>query len=246
MLLAALAALAGASIQAATGFGFALVLSPALFAVLDPTEAVATLLALGLVLNVFVLIEDGGHADWRRIAPMLLAALPGLVAGLLLLQALSKEVLQISVGLAVIGAAALQISARRAANGRAHPSELPGAAGLAAGFLSGVLTTSISVSGPPIVLWLEGKGVSPGEFRATLAASFLALNLAGGAIVVIAGGTGAVRLDVVFALLALAVVGHVLGSRAHRRLAGPRFRAVALGLVACTGVASLVAGLASL
>ena len=122
MALAALAALVGASIQAATGFGFALVLSPALFAVLDPTEAVATLLALGLVLNVFVLIEDGGHANWRRIAPMLLAALPGLVAGLLLLEALSKEALQISVGLAVIGAAALQLSARRAANGRAAPT----------------------------------------------------------------------------------------------------------------------------
>jgi uncharacterized protein len=246
MLLAALAALAGASIQAATGFGFALVLSPALFAVLDPTEAVATLLALGLVLNVFVLIEDGGHADWRWIAPMLLAALPGLVAGLLLLQALSKEVLQISVGLAVIGAAALQISARRAANGSAHPSELPGAAGLAAGFLSGVLTTSISVSGPPIVLWLEAHGIGPSEFRASLAASFLALNLTGWVMLIAAEGSPSVDAGVVLPLLGVVVVGYALGTLAFRRLDSERFFGVALALVICTGAASLVAGLAGL
>jgi uncharacterized membrane protein YfcA len=36
MALAAIAALVGAFIQSATGFGFALVLSPALFAVLEP------------------------------------------------------------------------------------------------------------------------------------------------------------------------------------------------------------------
>ena len=36
MALAAVAAFAGAAVQSATGFGFALVLSPALFAVMDP------------------------------------------------------------------------------------------------------------------------------------------------------------------------------------------------------------------
>jgi uncharacterized membrane protein YfcA len=246
MLLAALAALAGASIQAATGFGFALVLSPALFAVLDPTEAVATLLALGLVLNVFVLLEDGGHANWRRITPMLLAALPGLVAGLLLLNALSKEALQIAVGLAVIGAAALQLSARRAANGRPHRTELPGAAGIAAGFLSGVLTTSISVSGPPIVLWLEAHGIAPSEFRASLAASFLALNLIGLAMLIAAEGGPSVDADVVLPLLGVVVVGYAVGTLAFRRLGSERFFGVALALVICTGAASLAAGLAGL
>jgi uncharacterized protein len=246
MALAALAALAGASIQAATGFGFALVLSPALFAVLDPTEAVATLLALGLVLNVFVLIEDGGHADWRRIAPMLLAALPGLVAGLALLALLSKEALQIAVGLAVIGAAALQLTARRAANERAHRVELPGSVGLAVGFLSGALTTSISVSGPPIVLWLEAHGIGPSEFRASLAASFLALNLIGWVMLIAAEGGPSVDAGVVAPLLGVVVVGYALGTLAFRRLGGERFFGIALALVLCTGAASLVAGLAGL
>jgi uncharacterized protein len=246
MVLAAIAALAGASIQAATGFGFALVLSPALFAVLDPTEAVATLLALGLALSLFVLIEDRGHADWRRLAPMLLAALPGLVAGLLLLAALSKQALQIAVGLAVIFAGALQLSARRSGAGRPRRAELPRVAGWGAGFLSGALTTSISVSGPPIVLWLEAHGIGPSEFRASLAASFLALNLVGWVMLIAAEGSPSVDAGVVAPLLGVVVVGYALGTLIFRRLGSERFFALALALVLCSGVASLVAGLAAL
>ena len=126
--LAAIAALVGAFIQSATGFGFALVLSPALFAVLEPEEAVGTLLVLGLALNLLVLVEGGWHADWRRVAPMLVAALPGLVVGVVLLSALSKEALQVIVGLAVIAAGAWQLVARRAASGERHRTELPAAA----------------------------------------------------------------------------------------------------------------------
>ena len=246
MLLAAIAALAGASCQAATGFGFALVLSPALFAVLEPTEAVATLLALGFALSVLVLIEDGGHADWRRLAPMLLAALPGLVAGLVLLAALSKQALQIAVGVAVICAAGLQLSARRARDGRPHRAELPGSAGIGAGFLSGALTTSISVSGPPIVLWLEAHGIGPSEFRASLAASFFALNLMGWMMLIVAEGSPSVDAGVVAPLLAVVLVGYALGTLVFRRLGRERFFGIALALVMCTGAASLAAGLSAL
>ena len=113
-----------------------------------------------------------------------------------------------------------------------------------AGVLSGALTTSISVSGPPIVLWLEALELRPAELRASLAASFLFMNVAGGIVVVAAGGTGAVRLDVLAPLLVLVLVGHALGLLVFRRIAGPAFSLVALGLVMCAGMASLVAGVA--
>ncbi|MGH2846309.1 MAG: sulfite exporter TauE/SafE family protein [Thermoleophilaceae bacterium] len=260
MLLAAIAALAGAAVQSATGFGFALVLSPALFAAMDPVEAVTALLVLGLVLNLLVLFEGGRpeHVDWRALAPMLLAALPGLAAGAFALTRLSKEALQVAVGIAVIVAAAWQLRQRRrvspaegpASDTAAQPSSaagrrphLPPAAGLAVGFASGALTTSISVSGPPIVLWLEARGVRPEEFRATLAASFLALNLAGGAVLLGAEGTGALDAAAVAPLLALVAAGYALGALAFRRLDRERFFVLVLVLVACTGAASVAAGL---
>jgi uncharacterized protein len=244
MLLAAIAALVGAAVQSGTGFGFALVLSPALFAVLRPAEAVTSLLILGLALNLLVLFERGRseHVDWRRLTPMLAAALPGLGVGVVILGALSKEALQIGVGLAVIAAATWQLRRRLLA----RPPRLAAGASLAVGFASGVLTTSISVSGPPIVLWLEAHGVSAREFRATLAASFLALNLAGGAILLAVEGGGALRPGLLAGLLVLVLAGYLLGAFAFSRVDHERFFRIALGLVLVTGVASVVAGTAAL
>jgi len=241
MLLAAVAAVAGAFVQSATGFGFALVLSPALFATMEPVEAVTALLLLGLLLNVLVVFERGRpeHVDWRALAPLLLAALPGLAVGVVLLTWLSKSTLQIVVGVTVIAAAAWQLHQRR------HPlrTHLAAATGWAAGFASGVLSTSISVSGPPIVLWLEARGVRPEEFRATLSASFLGLNLVGGALLVSVKGSGGLDAGEVGWLLGMVVVGYALGALAFRRIDHERFFAVVLLLVAGTGAASVVAGL---
>jgi uncharacterized membrane protein YfcA len=253
MVLAAAATLVGASIQSATGFGFALVLSPALFAVLEPVEAVTSLLALSLVLNLLVLFEGGRpeHVDWRALAPMLVAALPGLALGAWALTVLSKDALRVTVGIAVILAAAWQLRQRKGRSsgpslGTDEPSShrrLPPVVGWAVGFSSGALTTSISINGPPIVLWLEAHRVRPEEFRASLAASFLALNMIGGAVLVAAEGSGTLDAGVVLPLLALVVVGYALGTVAFRRLDRERFFTIVLGLVACTGVASLASGL---
>jgi uncharacterized membrane protein YfcA len=240
MALAAAAALAGSFVQSTTGFGFALVLSPALFAVMDPVEAVMVLLILGLALSLLVLFERGRpeHVDWRSLAPMLLAALPGLAVGAVALTQLSKSVLQVAVGIAVMAAAAWQLRRRRRGAEPRHVS-----AGVA-GFTSGALTTSINVSGPPIVLWLEARGAPPEEFRASLAATFLALDLAGGALLLVAKGTGSIEPGKVGPLLALVVAGYALGAWAFRRLNRDRFYTLVLALVACTGAASVVAGLA--
>jgi uncharacterized protein len=241
MLLAALAALAGAAVQSATGFGFALVLSPALFAVMEPVEAVTTLLALGLALNLLVVFEHWRprHVDWRALAPMLVAAVPGLAAGAVALTQLSKEALQVAVGIGVILAAAWQLRQRR----RHERPRLPRFAGWAVGFASGALTTSISVSGPPIVLWLEARGMRPEEFRASLAASFLALNLGGGILLLAAEGSTALDAGAVGPLLVLVLAGYAIGAVAFRRLNRDRFFTLALALVICTGAASLAAGL---
>jgi uncharacterized membrane protein YfcA len=243
MALAAGAALAGAFVQSTTGFGFALVLSPALFAVMDPVEAVMALLVLGLALSLLVLFERGRpeHVDWRSLAPMLVAALPGLALGAVALTQLSKQALQVAVGVAVVAVAAWQLRRRRRGSG--HP-RLGRGAGIGAGFVSGALTTSINVSGPPIVLWLEARGASPDEFRASLAATFLALDLTGGALLLAAEGSGSIEAGTVGPLLGLVVAGYALGAVAFRRLNRERFYTLVLALVTCTGVASIVAGLA--
>jgi uncharacterized protein len=232
MLLAALAALAGAAVQSASGLGFALVLSPALFAVMDPEEAVTAVLLLGAALCLLVLFESRRVAT-HGLARLLVPAVPGLAAGVLVLAALSKGALQVGVGLVVVAAAGWQLRHRAAVR-------IPAAV---AGFLSGVLTTSISVNGPPLALWLESERVPPASFRATLAAAFLLLDVAGVALIIATEGADTVDLDRLGPLLACVVAGYALGAVGFRRLDAKRFATVVLVVVICTGLASVVAGL---
>jgi uncharacterized protein len=232
MALAALAAFAGAAVQSASGLGFALVLSPALFAVMEPEEAVTAVLILGAALCALVLIESHRVAT-HGLARLLVPAVPGLAAGVVVLSALSKQWLQVGVGLAVIAAATWQLRHRAAVR---IPATL-------AGFLSGVLTTSISVNGPPLALWLEAERVPPQSFRATLAAAFLLLDLAGVALILAREGRDTVDAGSLVPLLGCVVVGYLLGAAGFRRLDAERFSTVVLIVVICTGIASVVAGL---
>jgi uncharacterized protein len=232
MVLAALAAFAGAAVQSASGLGFALVLSPALFAVMEPEEAVTAVLLLGAALCAFVLVESRRVAT-HGLVHLLIPAVPGLAVGVVVLTALSKDALQVGVGLVVIAAAGWQR--------RWTPFRIPAAV---AGFLSGVLTTSISVNGPPLALWLESERVPPASFRATLAAAFLLLDVAGVGLILAREGADTVDLGRLGPLLACVVAGYALGAVGFRRLDAERFSAVVLVIVICTGIASVVAGLA--
>ena len=82
----------------------------------------------------------------------------------------------------------------------------------------------------------------PEEFRASLAASFLALNFAGGAVLLAAEGAGSFDAGVVGPLLGVVVAGYAVGAAGFRRLDRERFFTLALVLVAGTGAASVAAG----
>ena len=112
-----------------------------------------------------------------------------------------------------------------------------------AGFLSGALTTSISINGPPLALWLESHDVPPREFRTTLAAAFVVLDVAGVALIVSREGLDTADAGRLGPLLACVLADYALGAVAFRRLDAERFSRVVLMVVICTGLASVVAGI---
>jgi uncharacterized membrane protein YfcA len=243
--LVGLAALAAASVQATIGIGFALVLTPVMFAVLTPTGAIVTVTALGLELNLLVLLAERRRprVAWRELVPILVAAVPGTVSGVLILHALSKPVLQVAVGVALI-AAALALG-RRVAAPVASGSSSAGTQ-LAVGFTTGVLTTSTGVSGPPLALWFSRGVLTPGEVRDSLSALFLVIGVVGFLSLVPVLGGAHLDTGLIAAGLACVIAGHALGRRAFARLEPARFRPLLLLVILAAGVASVVAGIGSL
>src|SRR5436190_1817160 len=152
-------------------------------------------------------------------------------------------------GFALLAGALILLAGALAARRRPTPGGSVGRpATIVVGVAAGTLTTTTTVNGPPIVLWLQRRGASAGQARDSLAAAFAVLNLLGAAAVTVApggvGGPGARPLTVLWLLPAL-LAGQLIGRRIFDRLDPARFRALALGLVLAAGVASIVAGVAA-
>jgi uncharacterized protein len=241
--LVAAAALAAAVVQASTGLGFALVLGPALFALLEPESAIVALTVLGLALNLLVLFGERRRpaVAWGEVGPILAAAAPGALCGVLVLRALPKPWLQVTVGAAVIAAAALRTRSRAAAF---EPTAGDSRARLALGFATGTLTTSAGINGPPMALWFTHRGLGPAEVRDSLSAAFLGLGIIGGMVLapVLAAANEDVDWRALAAGLACVVAGHAVGRRAFARIDAARYEPLLLVVVVAAGAASVVAG----
>ena len=238
MLLAAacIGVVAGAMLQAATGFGFSLVAAPLLFAAIGPEPAVVLLMVLGLEVNLLTLATERRRPRplWRDTAVMLAWAVPGALAGVAVLRALPAVALQVAVTLGVVGT----LAARRVR--AAHvPAWL---AGLAAGGLS----TSTSTNGPPMLLHLLGRGATPEQVRDTLTVCFIALAPIG------CRGTVSHRRRWSSrtrrwspALMPAVLVAHLIGRRGFTRLAASdRYEPVLTGVLLVAVVVGLVGALA--
>ena len=204
--MAAAAVAAGAALQSATGFGFSLVAAPLVFAVVEPEEAVGLLIALGSLVNVLTLVSERRRPRpaLRESAVLLGFAVPGAVAGVAVLQALDPLALQIAVSAGVVAT----LVARRLARDRRAPLWVGSPAGLAAG----ALTTSTTTAGPPLILYLLGRGLEPARMRDTMPVCLLGLSVVGVIALWVTGTSGAVPDAGLLAILVPVVVaGHLAG-----------------------------------
>jgi len=242
---AGVAVLAGAALQSATGFGFALVAAPLLFAAAEPQRAVGLLIVLGLEVNLLTLLGEGRRPEpLRRDTLWILAwAVPGLAAGLLVLDSLDSTALQVAVTLGVFATLAVRALARRGAPAD-RDAPLAWWAAPATGLTSGALTTSTNTAGPPVVLYLLARGARPVETRDTLTATFIGLNGLGIAALAISGTRGAAPpAAALAALVPLVVLGHLAGRPVFARLAEHRYEPVLTGVLVVTALAGLLTAL---
>lgn len=236
------ATLVGVVVQASVGFGFAFFVAPVAVALLRPEEAVTLLLVLGVAANSLVLLAERRQieVELRSLVLLLVASLPGMVLGVVVVNAVSTAALQIVVGVLILGAALFQ--ARREDVADAVEGHHPHLA--IAGASAGVLTTATSLNGPPVVLGLLSLGWRGSRLRDGLAAALLALSAIGTVALLASGSSRALPpLWIVAVCVPLIVAGHRLGASIFRRFDDREHRRAVIGASLVTGVASLLVGL---
>ena len=225
-----------AIVQSTTGFGFALLAVPLLSFAIDAKLAVVMSTTLSFFGSSWLARQEWASRDRRTVRVMILGSAIGSPFGLVLLEVASARALRF--GLAAMIAVFLAITVRGFRLERTSVRT-----DLLFGTMSGVLNTSLSTNGPPLVMVLHARHLPPPVFRSTLAVVFSAANTI--AIVLFAASS---RYDAE-AMRALAVAipaliaGLVVGRVASRHLPVGAFRHLVLVLLAVTAVASFAGAL---
>ena len=233
--LAAVAAvlLAGGALQGTAGFGMGLIALPALLRVLPRETVVPLMTALAWVMNAQMFYKLRHSADVRVIAVFLLGACAGTQLGVYIPSLIPPRVFQIAVGVLVC------VSGLAIWKGW-HVSLQDLLPRFAVGMLSGALGASISLSGPPVAIFMTAGGVPKNVFRASTALYFLLLNTVTLATFGFHGSLDADFARLLLILLPPLVLGVAAGVRLGSHVAEEKFRAVVTALIFISGLSLLI------
>jgi uncharacterized protein len=232
----ALIAAGAATVQLAAGFGFALAAVPLFSVVIDPHDAVIVSLGIATVTSGLQAWAGRDDLDRRVAGGMLAGAVLGLPVGWLVYLWADDRWLGVVIGCAVL--ISVVVIARGLDLRHAGPN-----LDFGGGVVSGALTMSSSVNGPPLVFVLQARHFGPIPFRSTITTVFTVLDIIG---IVVFAATGEIGTDELVAIAVAApgvAAGAAAGLALRRHLDAARFRRLVLVLLVVAGITAIVSAL---
>jgi len=226
--------------QVVTGFGFALLAVPLLSLFVSLHTVVALVVFFSLLINIVVVAQTKARIELKEVWILFLFSLFGIPVGVLFVKAANPNFLKVIIGAMALATALILMKGTRI---RVRSNVL--AMGIA-GFFSGFLNGSISMSGPPVVLFLANRGDKRDLFRSTISAFAIGLNVI---TLVSFAASGVLTADVVRNVLSLlpgAAIGTVIGALLTRRIDEVLFGRIVLILIVVSGVAAIATGIEKL
>lgn len=223
-------------IQGITSFGFSLLSVPLLSFFLPLQIVVPMLIIYSLFLNSIILYNVRGHVNIKKISILIIAGIIGTPLGTYFLKSLDENILKIIVGSVVTLSAIVFLRGYKIKVKNEKLSFIP------VGLISGLLNGSVSISGPPIILFLTNQGVDKQTFRANLTSYFWVLNLM---TVPTYFFSGLITKDVVsytMYLFPALILGVLAGIKVGNKVDDAVFKRVTLVLIFFMGILSIISG----
>lgn len=222
-----------ACVQVLAGFGFALLCMPIMTLAIPVQKAVVVSTLLSAVTTSWQSWFMRKDAEGQLVRRLTIAAYVGMPLGMVILEVVSDTGLKIALGVSVLIATLLlarRIDLRHVGVGL----------DASAGFLSGVLSTSLSTNGPPLVFDLQARHLDAARFRATISAVFALCNVGALALFIYRGKITGEGLHASAVALPAWLVGQLIGWPLRKHVHGERFRVMVLVLLALAGTTTIV------
>lgn len=217
-------ALVAALVNGAIGYGFSTLLVP-LALIFYPSSVLSPGLVLAeVIMNVLALLMNlrASPRVIRRVLPMMIASLPGVVFGGYVLKTASAEGLRLWTFLVLLPLVLLQAAGWRRAIRAESLVSLPVGLGI------GVLYACTTISGPPLGLLFNNQGLTRDEFRAAISLFRITESIATAVVYAALGVYSAQSLEISAYILPCIIIGVPLGRRLLRALDAETFRRVCM------------------
>lgn len=241
LLLLGFATFAGALIQAATGFGFAIVAAPVFLWVMNSTAAIAVLVALHVVQSVLIVPSLWAKASGWHLKRFAFGALAGGPFGLWLLARMDVQTLKLSVGIVILAAIGLLIWREFKAGARpivAGRSSTPAA--VLTGAISGALTALLVMPGPPLMVYFMRERHAGDAIRALSLSFFAVCYVAVTAAQAFTSAFDTRAMTAVACLSPAVILGTVSGVALQRHVSEVGLRMAILALLFLSGLGAVV------
>ena len=216
--------LLAATVNGALGYGFSSITVPLALLFLSNRLLNPALIVIEVPLNAYVLWVNRASlpAVWRRVTPMILGLVPGVLAGTMMVSSVSPEWLKLYTFIALLPLILLQAAGFR------RPIKAERAAGLAFGAGVGVLYSVTTISGPPLAIALNNQGLEKREFRAALGLVRLAESSMTAVAYAYAGLFAAPSFGLVPWIVPSVAIGVPIGALVIRHMKSETFRRICM------------------
>jgi uncharacterized membrane protein YfcA len=221
--------LLAAFVNGALGYGFSSITVPIALLFLANRVLNPAVVLIEVVLNAYVLWNnrDAIRRVWRRVLPVIIGLLPGVVVGTALLAHVHPGWLRFVSFMVLLPLILLQAAGYR------RPIQSERSAGFVFGGGLGVLYAVTTISGPPLAIVLNNQGLAKQDFRAALGIIRLAESLITATAYAYVGLFASTSLALIPWIVPSIVIGVPIGAFVIQRVRAETFRRICMSFDAC-------------
>lgn len=216
--------LLAATVNGALGYGFSSITVPLALLFLSNRVLNPALIIIEVPLNAYVLWVNRASIGpvWRRVAPMIVGLVPGVLLGTFMVSSVSPDWLKFTTYLVLLPLILLQAAGFR------RPIKAERSAGLVFGTGVGILYSVTTISGPPLAIALNNQGLEKREFRAALGLVRLAESTMTGIAYIYAGLFASSSIALVPWIIPSVALGVPIGAQIIQRMRPETFRRICM------------------
>jgi uncharacterized membrane protein YfcA len=229
----AIVTLLAATIQSATGFGFGLIAVPVFLLILNSSDAIQITMIIVLFMSIADWMKLKGQGSKHLLLWLVVGMVLGFPFGIYIFLNFELHLIKIMLALIIIIFSVFNLI-RLFRDGSTGPVQSPTKKRwpvALAGYFGGLLSASMAMPGPPVMLYLVHKGFDKTVIRATILTFFI-FAYAGSVllqytIIGISGSTWTTSLTLVPVGLIGVLCGHAIAHRINQKL----FRIIVLNIL---------------